>query len=274
MIVQLAHAVSSALECTDFFDVYDEKDAEEEGRKFTPSVCKKRFVEGIILCASMVCMSLQSAFLSTDKKLSKLARKYGKACNGFLKFYACSYQAVILQQDCTTGEQIVATTDGTQPPTDSTRQSVATIQSTTPPISDATTYGSQPPTDGSPTSPQSVATTQSTTPPISDATKVIQLTTTGSVATIKETTPPSVTTSKGTQPPTKSLLTTPTGCQPTILNEATTKGTHSPTGSPPSNEAATKETRPPTGSQPTTPSNEATTTETRPPTERQPSRRQ
>ena len=47
MIVQLAHAVSSALECTDFFDVYDEEDAEEEGRKFTPSVCENRFVEGI-----------------------------------------------------------------------------------------------------------------------------------------------------------------------------------------------------------------------------------
>ena len=116
MIVQLAHALSSALECTDFFDVYDEEDAEEEGRKFTPSVCENHFVEGTILCASMVCMSLQSAFLSTDKNLSRQALKYGKACNDFLKNYACFYQAVILQRNCTTGEQIVA---GTQLPTDS-----------------------------------------------------------------------------------------------------------------------------------------------------------
>ena len=36
MIVQLAHALSSALECTDFFDVYDEEDLKKREGSLLP----------------------------------------------------------------------------------------------------------------------------------------------------------------------------------------------------------------------------------------------
>ena len=86
MISQLNRAVTKALECTYFFDVYDELDAEEEKVPFQPSVCKDTFVE--------------------DSAISDLARQYGNACNRFLRSAACTYQAVILHQDCNTGEPI------------------------------------------------------------------------------------------------------------------------------------------------------------------------
>ena len=41
LIVKLSRAVSRALECDNFFDVYDEEDAEEECVEYiTPSVCQ------------------------------------------------------------------------------------------------------------------------------------------------------------------------------------------------------------------------------------------
>ena len=85
VIAQLNQAVAQALECVCFFDVFDELDV-EEGINFQPSVCKSTFVE--------------------NPCLSKLARQFGNACNSFLRSAACSYQAVILHQDCTTGEPI------------------------------------------------------------------------------------------------------------------------------------------------------------------------
>ena len=89
IISQLNRAVAEALECIWFFDVFDELDA-EEGIDFRPNVCKSNFVE--------------------DPCLSKLAQQFGNACNIFLRSAACSYQAVILHQDCTTGEPLAVFT--------------------------------------------------------------------------------------------------------------------------------------------------------------------
>ena len=113
VISLLNQAVSNALECTYFFDVYDELDALEEKVDFQPSVCEDTFVE--------------------DASLSELARQYGNACNSFLRSAACSYQAVILHQDCTTGE-LIATSDEPEP---TTKQPPATTDS--PAVADTTT---------------------------------------------------------------------------------------------------------------------------------------
>ena len=96
VISLLNQAVTKALECTYFFDVFDELDADEEKVNFQASVCKNTFVE--------------------DPAVSDQARQYGNACNSFLRSAACSYQAVVLHQDCTTGEPIEASyVPATQP---------------------------------------------------------------------------------------------------------------------------------------------------------------
>ena len=69
VISLLNQAVTKALKCTCIFDVFDEQDAEE-------------------------------------MEETRLAQQYGNACNTFLRSAACAYQAVILHQDCTTGEPI------------------------------------------------------------------------------------------------------------------------------------------------------------------------
>ena len=96
MISLLNRAVTKALECAYFFDVYDELDAEEEKVNFQASVCKDTFVE--------------------DPAISDLARRFGNACNSFLRSAACSYQAVILHQNCTTGEPIESSDVPATPP--------------------------------------------------------------------------------------------------------------------------------------------------------------
>ena len=85
-MARLNQAITKALECKYFFDVYDELDALEKNVTYQPSVCKNSFVE--------------------DPSVSRLALRYGNACNVFLRSAACSYQAVILHRDCITGEPI------------------------------------------------------------------------------------------------------------------------------------------------------------------------
>jgi hypothetical protein len=80
IIARLRLAVSQFLECDYFFDVYDEIDAKEEGVEFQPSVCETHFKRNL--------------------RLDNLARRYGNACNVFLRGAACTYLAAILKEDC------------------------------------------------------------------------------------------------------------------------------------------------------------------------------
>ena len=49
VIVELNRGVAKAVECREFFDVYDEQDAEEEGVDFKPSICAENFRRSIYL---------------------------------------------------------------------------------------------------------------------------------------------------------------------------------------------------------------------------------
>ena len=108
MISLLNQAVTKALKCEYFFDVYDELDALEEKVEFQESVCKETFLEDSSM--SEVKVEFHSSVCNDtfveDPTVSNLARQYGNACNRFLRSAACSYQAVILNRDCTTGETI------------------------------------------------------------------------------------------------------------------------------------------------------------------------
>lgn len=44
--MQLQRSIGSALACENFFDLYDEEDAEEEGVPYVPSVCECDFKRG------------------------------------------------------------------------------------------------------------------------------------------------------------------------------------------------------------------------------------
>ena len=59
LIAELRRAVTQSLVCEDFFDVYDELDALEEGVKFTNSTCESHFERGRaaldILLLSLTC---------------------------------------------------------------------------------------------------------------------------------------------------------------------------------------------------------------------------
>ena len=84
MISLLNQAVFEYHNCTCFIDVYcDEPDDDEEN---VTHVCNN-------ICEE-------------DYSVSRLALEYGNACNVFLRSAACSYQAVILKLNCTTGEPI------------------------------------------------------------------------------------------------------------------------------------------------------------------------
>ena len=121
VISLLNKAVTKKLKCNYFINVHDDLDDEEE-----PDTCDNNFVE--------------------DSKISKLAQKYGNACNRFLRSAACSYQALILQRDCTTGDELIATSN-TIPPT--TSQTSATSDQPTSVPTDCDTEGHNPgPTHG------------------------------------------------------------------------------------------------------------------------------
>lgn len=57
--MQLQRSISSALECNNFIDLYDEEDALEEGVAFVPSVCQCNFKRGrVTLYACMTTYQL------------------------------------------------------------------------------------------------------------------------------------------------------------------------------------------------------------------------
>ena len=116
VISLLNKAVTKKLKCIYFINVHDDLDDEEE-----PDACNNNFVE--------------------DPKISELALQYGNACNSFLRSAACSYQAQILQRDCTTGDELIATSN-TIPPT--TSQTSATSDQPTSVPTDCDNEGHNP----------------------------------------------------------------------------------------------------------------------------------
>ena len=72
LIAQLLRAVTKSVECREFFDVYDELDAEEEGVEFKPSICarnvrrgKEAYIAPQVCCYATQPVLTQSATLMT-----------------------------------------------------------------------------------------------------------------------------------------------------------------------------------------------------------------
>ena len=172
MIKLLNRAVTKALKCEYFFDVYDELDAYEEKVEFQESVCEDTFLEDSSI--SEVKVEFHSSVCTPtfveDPSVSNLARQYGNACNRFLRSAACSYQAVILHKDCTTGEPINTSGLSNTLPTKIQTSTSATVANTTEPTSATTKATNDSPTAIPTADTQKITSGQSTSAPTDCAT--------------------------------------------------------------------------------------------------------
>ena len=140
IITGLEKVLEEALRSTDFFDVYDSEDEEEQRRRenvlddadatatsrhgglssfccsgcLPLSLCLPAFLLVCLPACLPACfsashslsLSLSPFSLSPDRALDEVAMKYGNACNGILRSVACAYQEVILKRSCITGKRI------------------------------------------------------------------------------------------------------------------------------------------------------------------------